>query len=300
MTYGTGMRRTRGGLSGLLLILLGAWGALVPFVGPYFHYAYTPDRTWAYTSGRLWLEVVPGAATVLGGLIVLSTRSRLWGCCGAFLAALAGAWFVVGAAVTAQFIKSAVIRPGVPVGTSAGAAASSLRQFLEGLGFFTGTGVLIVFFAALALGRFSASSAADTDTGTDVDDLVGGPATGGLAGQQTWPPGQAPAAQQTWPPGQAPAAQQDNPQTFPPQDQYPTTTSQYPADSQPSPAGQAPPRPDLFGRSQEEHPATTGEFPASSATGEFPASSATGEFPASSATSEFPASSPSESGESQA
>ncbi len=182
MTYGTGMRRTRGGLSGLLLILLGAWGALVPFVGPYFHYAYTPDRTWAYTSGRLWLEVVPGAATVLGGLIVLSTRSRLWGCCGAFLAALAGAWFVVGAAVTAQFIKSAAIRPGVPVGTSAGAAASSLRQFLEGLGFFTGTGVLIVFFAALALGRFSATSAADTDTGTDVDDLVGGPATGGLAG----------------------------------------------------------------------------------------------------------------------
>ena len=202
MTYGTGMRRTRGGLSGLLLVLLGAWGALVPFVGPYFHYAYTPDRTWAYTSGRLWLEVVPGVATVLGGLIVLTTRSRALGCCGAFLAALAGAWFVVGAAVTAQFIKSGAIRPGVPVGTSAGAAASSLRQFLEGLGFFTGTGVLIVFFAALALGRFSATSAADT--GSDVDDLVGGPATGGLAGQQTWPP------------RQAPAAEQDRPQTFPP------------------------------------------------------------------------------------
>ena len=259
MTYGTGMRRTRGGLSGLLLVLLGAWGALVPFVGPYFHYAYTPDRTWAYTSGRLWLEVVPGAATVIGGLIVLTTRSRLWGCCGAFLAALAGAWFVVGAAVTAQFIKSGAIRPGVPVGTSAGAAASSLRQFLEGLGFFTGTGVLIVFFAALALGRFSATSAADT--GSDVDDLVGGPATGGLAGQQTWPP------------RQAPAAEQDSPQTFPPsQDQYPTTTSQYPAGSQPSPAGEAPPRPDLFGRPPED-PATTGQFPASSATGQFPASS---------------------------
>ncbi len=261
MTYATGMRRTRGGLSGLLLILLGAWGALVPFVGPYFHYAYTPDRTWAYTSGRLWLEVVPGAATVIGGLIVLTTRSRLWGCCGAFLAALAGAWFVVGAAVTAQFIKNGSIRPGVPVGTSAGAAASSLRQFLEGLGFFTGTGVLIVFFAALALGRFSATGAA-ADADTDVDDLVGGPATGGLAGQQTWPP------------RQAPAAEQDSPQTFPPsQDQYPTTTSQYPAGSEPSPAGQAPPRPDLFGRPQEEHPATTGQFPAPSATGQFPASS---------------------------
>lgn len=261
MTYATGMRRTRGGLSGLLLILLGAWGALVPFVGPYFHYAYTPDRTWAYTSGRLWLEVVPGLATVLGGLIVLTTRSRMWGCCGAFLAALAGAWFVVGAAVTAQFVKSASIRPGVPVGTSAGAAASSLRQFLEGLGFFTGTGILIVFFAALALGRFSATSAA-ADSDIDDDGLAGGTATGDLAGQQTWPP------------RQAPAAEQDSPQTFPPsQDQYPTTTSQYPAGSQPSPAGQAPPQQDLFNRPQEQYPTTTGQLPASSATGQFPASS---------------------------
>ena len=34
----------RGRLTGGLLMLLGAWGALVPFVGPYFGYAYTPDR----------------------------------------------------------------------------------------------------------------------------------------------------------------------------------------------------------------------------------------------------------------
>jgi hypothetical protein len=44
---------SRGRASGGLLMLLGAWGALVPFVGPYFGYAYTPDKAWAYTSGRL-------------------------------------------------------------------------------------------------------------------------------------------------------------------------------------------------------------------------------------------------------
>src|SRR5260370_1257056 len=33
--------RSRGAVSGVLLILLGAWGALVPFVGSYFGYAYT-------------------------------------------------------------------------------------------------------------------------------------------------------------------------------------------------------------------------------------------------------------------
>ena len=68
--------RTRGALSGLLLVLLGAWGALVPFIGPSFHYAYTPDKAWAYTSGRLWLEILPGAATALGGLVVLASAYR--------------------------------------------------------------------------------------------------------------------------------------------------------------------------------------------------------------------------------
>jgi hypothetical protein len=37
------VRRSRGVLSGLLLVLLGIWGALIPFIGPYFHYAFTPD-----------------------------------------------------------------------------------------------------------------------------------------------------------------------------------------------------------------------------------------------------------------
>jgi len=54
--------RTRGAGSGLMLILLGAWGALIPFVGPYFHFAYTPDAAWTWTWGRFFLEIVPGVA----------------------------------------------------------------------------------------------------------------------------------------------------------------------------------------------------------------------------------------------
>ena len=65
--------RSRGALSGVLLVLLGAWGALVPLVGPSFHYAYSPDRTWAYTSGRFWVEILPGVAVVIGGLILLAS-----------------------------------------------------------------------------------------------------------------------------------------------------------------------------------------------------------------------------------
>ena len=70
------MPRSRGAASGFLLILLGIWGALVPFVGPYFDFAFTPDQEWAWTTARGWLEVLPGAATAVGGFLMLSSRNR--------------------------------------------------------------------------------------------------------------------------------------------------------------------------------------------------------------------------------
>ena len=53
---GFGMQRSRGAMSGFLLILLGVWGALIPFVGPYFDFAFTPDQAWAWTDARGWLR----------------------------------------------------------------------------------------------------------------------------------------------------------------------------------------------------------------------------------------------------
>src|SRR5499427_8428781 len=79
--------RTRGAGSGVLLILL---------VGPYFHFAYTPDTAWAWTWGRFFLEIVPGVAAVLGGLILLISAFRPVAMFGAALAAAGGAWFAVG------------------------------------------------------------------------------------------------------------------------------------------------------------------------------------------------------------
>jgi hypothetical protein len=135
--------------SGCLLILLGAWGALVPFVGPYFGYAYTPDKTWMYNSGRLYLSVLPGAAAVLGGLLMfISPRITALG---GLLAALGGAWFVIGVPVLA------VARPGTGPGSPATASGAmfgpATMHLLENIGFFSGLGALIVFVAAVALGR---------------------------------------------------------------------------------------------------------------------------------------------------
>jgi hypothetical protein len=135
-------------VSGFLLILLGAWGALVPFVGPYFGYYYGADKTWLYSSGRLWLSVLPGAAAFLGGLLVLALP-RASGP-GALLAALGGAWFVIGAPVLA--VAKPGTGPGNP-GTAPGAMFSpATMRLLENIGFFSGLGVVIVFLGALALG----------------------------------------------------------------------------------------------------------------------------------------------------
>jgi hypothetical protein len=142
------MRRTRGVVSGVVLAILGAWGAVIPFVGPYVHYAYTPDSAWTYTSGRLWLEILPGAAVFLGGLLLIITAARHIALFGALLAAAGGAWFAIGSVVSPLW--SSTVQPGSPVGTTV------LHRTVEQIGFFTGLGVVVVLVAALAIGRITA------------------------------------------------------------------------------------------------------------------------------------------------
>jgi hypothetical protein len=163
MTVMLRVPRSRGVASGLLLVLLGAWGALVPFIGPYFHFAYTPDTAWAWTSGRLFLEVLPGVAAVLGGLILLVSAFRPAAMVGACLAAAAGAWFATGAlfaplATTNSTLgsRTAALDPGTAVG-------GPVHIVAEHLAFFTGLGLVIVFIAGLAFGRMAVIGARDAE-----------------------------------------------------------------------------------------------------------------------------------------
>ena len=146
------MRRSRGAASGFLLILLGVWGALIPFVGPYFDFAYTPDVAWTWTDARGWLEVLPGAATVLGGLILLGSSNRASATFGGWVTVVAGAWFVIGNLFAGPLRIGSV---GDPI-----AANDTKRAFLE-LTYFYGLGALIVFLGAVALGRVSVRSVRD-------------------------------------------------------------------------------------------------------------------------------------------
>jgi peptidoglycan/LPS O-acetylase OafA/YrhL len=140
------MRRSRGIASGTLLVLLGLWGSLIPFIGPYFHYAYTPDTAWTYNTARLWLEILPGVAVFLGGVLLVISASRHIALFGALLGAAAGAWFVLGT------VLSPLWNHNVPLGGTP-VASTLLMRIMEQIGFFTGLGVVVVLIAAVAFGR---------------------------------------------------------------------------------------------------------------------------------------------------
>jgi hypothetical protein len=148
------MQRSRGAMSGFLLILLGVWGALIPFVGPYFDFAFTPDQAWAWTDARGWLEVLPGAVAVIGGLLLLASRNRATATLGGWLGVIAGAWFVVGRASAGLFGIGDV---GSPV------AVTETKSVVLELAYFYGLGALIIFLGAAALGRISVRSVRDVE-----------------------------------------------------------------------------------------------------------------------------------------
>ena len=133
-------------MSGLILVVLGAWGGLIPFIGPYFGYAFGSHATWFYTTNRLWLSILPGAVVVIGGLILMRSGHRASGALGAWLAMAGGAWFVVGPAVSRLWEHG----PG-PIGAP---LFGHIRQTFELIGYFYGLGAVIIGLAAFALGRF--------------------------------------------------------------------------------------------------------------------------------------------------
>jgi large conductance mechanosensitive channel len=139
--------RSRGALSGTVLVVLGALAALIPFIGP-----------WVYTPARLWLEILPGVAAAAGGLILLGSANRAFAAFGAWLAALAGAWFIIGPTLGRLSVSLGIPQISFPGGT--------LQRTVEEIGLFTGLGVVIVFFAALALGRLAVVATRDAELAT--------------------------------------------------------------------------------------------------------------------------------------
>jgi hypothetical protein len=111
-----------------LLVLLGVWGALIPFVGPYFDYQIGTTSTWDWSIDRFWLSVLPGAAAALGGLIMLFSTRRSTASFGGLLALAGGLWFVAGPSVSMLW-NDGVQATGAAIGDNG-------TRVVEWLGFF--------------------------------------------------------------------------------------------------------------------------------------------------------------------
>jgi hypothetical protein len=92
---------------------------------------------------------------VVGGLILLGSRSRVFATFGGWLAVAAGGWYVVGPLLSPLWDSTFL---GQPIG-------DKTDQSVEQIGLFFGLGAVIVLFAAFALGRLAVIGARDVEMG---------------------------------------------------------------------------------------------------------------------------------------
>ncbi len=168
------MRRRSTRAAGLLILILGLWGGLVPFIGPYFHFTLGPTKSWTWTTSRLWLDVLPGAVAVLGGLMLLGKGPRPTGKLGALLALAAGIWFAIGPSMSLLWNSA---------GAEGAAHGAKFVRALEILGYHTLLGTLIAALAGYALpGPVTRRAEAEVEVGTAEADGVPAPATAPAGG----------------------------------------------------------------------------------------------------------------------
>lgn len=120
---------------GVLIILFGLFSMVLPFVGPLFGFGMGPDPAWVLTEARMFRHLIPGAAIVVGGIMLLPSvrASRV---IGAVLAVLGGIWVTIAPVVLGRLDE------GTP----------TLLEMARPLTYHFGTGLIITGLAAFALG----------------------------------------------------------------------------------------------------------------------------------------------------
>ncbi len=157
--------RSRGAVSGVLLVLLGLWGGLIAFAGPSFDFGFRPDDAWHMTEGRFYLSVLPAGATVVGGLVLLRSANRIVAALGGWIALAGGVWFAVGTQVS-RLWNDGEPQVGDPIDGGGGT--------LEQLAFFSGLGAAIGILAAFALGRLAVKGVRDAELDAGEDGVERG------------------------------------------------------------------------------------------------------------------------------
>ena len=131
---------------GIVVAIVGLWGAAVPYAGPVFGYDMGGGSAWTWTESRFTLHLLPGLLAVLGGMTMMMGSGRGRMRVGAALGALGGAWFIVGPVFRPAWANSdGMMMMGNGV----------WDQIFTSLGYHSGTGVVILALSAFALGGVS-------------------------------------------------------------------------------------------------------------------------------------------------
>jgi hypothetical protein len=133
-------------VAGLCIVVLGAWGGIVPFVGPLFGFSGDGSASWRWNLAHALANLTPGAAAVFAGLLVMLAGRAAYRpgglASGGLLAALCGAWFVIGP-LSWPVLEHATFF----------VSASPLRELTYWIGYSLGPGVLLVALGSFVLGR---------------------------------------------------------------------------------------------------------------------------------------------------
>ncbi len=151
--------------AGVVVLALGLWGALIPFVGPTFGYGMGGAEAWDWTESRATLHLAPGIAAALGGGLLLTGRGRAAQLWGALVALAGGIWFVVAPSLHPLWADAS--------GGMMMHSGSATSSALSALGYHYGTGALITAGAAYALGVLVATRGTGPDVEPRVDTLHG-------------------------------------------------------------------------------------------------------------------------------
>jgi len=136
-------------VAGLVTLLVSAWGAIVPYVGPTFGYRADGAASWTWNLAHGVLALVPGAVGVIAGLAMLSAGGRLAVGFGrmslataGLLALAAGGWFIIGPTAWPVLVNTHAYFVG----------GSPVRVLENVVGYSLGTGAVIAAGGAFALG----------------------------------------------------------------------------------------------------------------------------------------------------
>jgi hypothetical protein len=142
-------RRIAATIAGGVALAVGAWGALVPYIGHAIHYSADGSSTWTWNLQHGLLSLLPGAVAVGGALLlvggawirqgsaVISHRIALGAA--SVLLGLSAVWFLIGTAVWPIYWSSSVLAPASPV-----------RTFANLIGYHLGEGLVLAVLSGAA------------------------------------------------------------------------------------------------------------------------------------------------------